>query len=164
MTELDRTDTALQTLYAIWDNTKFKAGTSVTPLDGPSDGATKIADSPPLYGRTHLVQQTSTQTVISVSGRTLYKTSNNPVPYTGAGAKRGWYMDWPGLGERTIRNGGLTDDGKFLYMPSSKPAVGSLTAATEETCTPDATPRQTRDTVVDIFRQAVAFTHLRHEQ
>lgn len=150
MTETDRTDTALQTLYAIWDNTKFTATASgVTLLDGPSDGASKIADTAPLYGRTQLVQQTQTLTT-TISGQTYFKTSANPVPYTGANAKRGWYLDWPSLAERTVKNGGILNK-SLMYMRSRKPAVGSLTAATEETCTPDATPVEEYLTLVDIF-------------
>ena len=157
VTETDRLDTSLQTLYAVWDNTKYAITSSgVTLKDGPSDGASKIPDTAPLYGRASLVQQTQTLTV-TISGQTYYKTSTNPVAYSGASPKRGWYQDWPGLGQRTVTNGGILNN-SLMYIRSRKPAVGSLTASSEETCTPDATPAEEFQTLVDIFSgQPAAF-------
>lgn len=145
MTEADRLNVSLQTLYAIWDNTAITPAASGVTLSGGS----RITDASPLYGRTDLVQQTQTLTT-TISGQTYYKTSTNAVPYTGAGAKRGWYLDWPGLGERTINNGGILDK-RLMFMRSRKPAVGSQTESSEETCNPTATPAEEFLTIVDIL-------------
>lgn len=145
MTEADRTDTSLQTLYSIWDNTAVSTGAGTVSLTGGS----AIADTSPSFGRGSLVQQTQTST-ITISGQTFFKTSTNSVPYVGAGSKRGWYLDWPGVGERTVANGGLVDK-RLMFMRSKKPAVGSLINASEETCTPNATPADEYLTLIDIL-------------
>jgi type IV pilus assembly protein PilY1 len=145
VTEADRLDVSLQTLYAVWDNTTVVPGATSTTLTGGS----VIADSGASYGRTNLVQQTQTLTT-TINGQTFYKTSTNAVTYTGAGAKRGWYMDWPTLGERTVANGGILDK-RLMFMRSRKPAVGSLTDSAEETCTPNSQAAEEYLTIVDIL-------------
>jgi len=153
MTVLDRANTAGQTLYAVWDNTRFQiAPGSVTLLDGVGDGATAIPDTAPDYGRANLVEQTQSETV-TIDGKTFYRTTSNAVPYTGSLAKRGWYMDWPGAGERTISQGGLLQR-SLMYMRSRKPAVGSDASDNEESCTPQLTPVDEYLTLVDIFTGA----------
>jgi len=153
MTVLDRLDTAVQTLYAVWDNTRFQVTPgAVTLLDGPDDGASPIPDQAPSFGRAHLVQQVQLSAA-SVGDNTFYRTSSNAVPYTGAGARRGWYMDWPGLGERTVTHGGLLQRG-LMYARSRRPAVGSNNNVNEETCEPQAIPPEEYLTLVDIFTGA----------
>lgn len=144
LTESDRSSVAIQTLYAIWDNAVVTTGTTVTMSSGST-----IGDITPFYGRSSLVQQTQTATT-TISGQTFYKTSTNTVPYAGTGAKRGWYLDWPGLGERTVNNGGNLDK-RLMFMRSRKPAIGSLDAVSDETCTPNATPAEEFLTIIDIL-------------
>jgi type IV pilus assembly protein PilY1 len=95
------------------------------------------------------VQQTQTET-LNVSGQVFYKTSSNTVTYTGANAKRGWYLDWPTVGERTVSNGGIVSK-RLMYIRSRVPAIGSQTLNTEETCEPTATPPDEYLTLVDIL-------------
>lgn len=144
LTEGDRSSVAIQTLYAIWDNAAVTTGATVTLSAGSI-----IADTSPFYGRSSLVQQTQTLTT-TINGQTFYKTSTTAVPYTGTGAKRGWYLDWPGLGERTVTNGGNLDK-RLMFMRSRKPAIGSLDAVADETCTPNATPSEEFLTIIDIL-------------
>jgi type IV pilus assembly protein PilY1 len=153
MTVSDRLSTTVQTLYAVWDNTRFQSAPGgVTLLDGPSDGASAIPDQAPGFGRAHLVQQSQSQTV-AVNGKTFYRTTANPVAYTGPDARRGWYLDWPGVGERTITHGGLLQR-SLMYMRSRRPAVGSNNNVNEETCEPQATPAEEYLTLVDLFTGA----------
>lgn len=145
MSEGDRTNVSLQTLYGVWDNTSVSIGIGSVTLSG----GTVVPDSSPGFGRASLVQQTQTET-LNITGKTFYKTSTNTVPYIGAGAKRGWYLDWPGLGERTVANPSILDK-RFMKMPSRRLAVGSQTQSSEETCTPDATPPEEYETLIDLL-------------
>lgn len=145
MTEGDRTNVSLQTMYGVWDNTSVAIGMGSVTLSG---GAV-IPDTSPGYGRSLLVQQTQTAT-LTIAGKTFFKTSTNTVPYTGVGAKRGWYLDWPGLGERTVANPSILDK-RLMKMPSRKLAVGSQTQSSEETCTPDATPPEEYETLINLL-------------
>lgn len=145
VTEGDRTNVSLQTMYGVWDNTSVALGIGSVTLSGGS----VIADTSPGFGRSSLVQQTQTTTV-AISGKTFFKTSTNTVPYIGTGSKRGWYLDWPGLGERTVANPSILDK-RLMKMPSRKLAVGSQTQSSEETCTPDATPPEEYETLIDLL-------------
>lgn len=145
VTEGDRTNVSLQSMYGIWDNASIALSSGSVTLRG---GAV-IPDASPRFGRNSLTQQTQTSTMV-IAGKTFFKTSTNPVSYTGAGAKRGWYLDWPGLGERTVANPGILDK-RLMKMPSRKAAVGSQTQSSEETCTPDATPPEEYETLIDLL-------------
>ena len=138
MTVSDRTTTSTQTLYSVWDDTEFKPKAATMMV-----GGTVVAN-----GRSDLVAQTQSS-AITISGRKYFKTSNNPVPYSGTGAKRGWYMDWPNLGERSVNNGGMLST-RLLFMRSRIPANGSQDSATEESCEPNATAALEYLTVLDI--------------
>jgi len=139
MTIADRTTNSTQTLYSVWDNTEFKPKASPMMV-----GGTVISN-----GRADLVAQTQTSSV-TISGRKYFKTSSNAVPYSGASAKRGWYMDWPNLGERSVNNGGMLSN-RLLYMRSRIPANGTQDTVTEESCTPNATAAVEYLTILDIL-------------
>lgn len=138
MTVADRTTTSPQTLYSVWDNTEFKPNASPMMV-----GGTVISN-----GRSDLVAQTQTSAV-TIGGKKYFKTSSNAVPYSGAGAKRGWYMEWPNLGERAVNNGGMLSS-RLLFMRSRIPANGTQDTVTEESCTPNATAAVEYLTILDI--------------
>lgn len=138
MTVADRLTSSTQSLYAIWDDTLITPGGSPMMTGGSAVSG----------GRSSLVAQTQTST-ITINSKKYFKTSNNAVPYTGAGAKRGWYLDWPTLGERSVNNGGMLSN-RLLYMRSRVPANGSQDTSTEESCEPNATNAQEFLTVLDI--------------
>jgi hypothetical protein len=54
------------------------------------------------------------------------------------------------VGERTISNGGLLNK-RLMFMRSRKPAIGSQTVSTEETCLPNATPPEEYLTLIDML-------------
>lgn len=138
MTVTDRLTTSTQSLYAIWDDS------TITPGGNPMvTSGTAITN-----GRTSLIAQTQTSTV-TIGGRQYFKTSSNAVPYTGAGAKRGWYLDWPTSGERSVNNGGMLTN-KLLFMRSRVPASGSQDSSNTESCEPTATSAKEYLTVLDI--------------
>jgi type IV pilus assembly protein PilY1 len=140
MTVTDRTTTSTQTLYAVWDNSTFSphATTMMT-------GGTVVAN-----GRSDLVAQSQSGSSLVLNGETYYKTTANAVTYTGANAKRGWYMDWPGQGERTVNNGGKLSD-KLMYVRSRIPANGSQDSSNQESCEPNATAAVEYLTVLDMI-------------
>ena len=137
MTLNDRTSTSPQTLYSIWDNTVLNLKTA------SMSGGTVVAN-----GRADLIEQTQASTT-TINGQTYFKTTSNSVPYTGAGAKRGWHMEWPGLGERAVNNGGMLTS-QLLFMRSRMPANGTQSGNNEETCVPNATAANEFLTLLDI--------------
>lgn len=138
MTTLDRTTNSTQTLYAVRDNGTFNP--SATPM---MSGGTVISG-----GRTELVVQTLTSN-ITINQQQFGKTSANVVTYTGGSAKRGWYLEFPALGERAVFNGGKLSD-RLIYIRSRIPAVGNQNSSNEETCEPNATAAEEFMTVLDI--------------
>lgn len=142
MTQQDRTTNSVQTLYAIRDDTVF-APTS-TPM---MSGGSVISG-----GRSSLVAQTLTSTV-TINQQQFGKTSANAVTYTGGAAKRGWYLEFPALGERAVFNGGKLSD-RLIYIRSRVPAVGNQDGTEDETCEPNATSAAEYMTVVDILSGA----------
>ncbi len=136
----DRLTNSTQTLYAIWDDM------TITPKASPMmNGGSAVSEA---AGRSSLVEQVQEST-ITISGRQYFKTSSRPVSYSGAGAKRGWYLNWPTLGERSVNNGGKLSN-KLLFMRSRVPASGSQDSANTESCEPTATSAKEYLTILDI--------------
>lgn len=120
LTDSDRTNTGTQTLYSIYDSSTYAV--SVT-------GVITVTDSSAITGgRTSLVMQTQTST-ITADGNEFFNTSENPVVYTGAGAKRGWYLDLAFSKERVLSNPQPFSGQKVIFF-SQAPAAG----ASGETC------------------------------
>lgn len=142
ITQADRTTNSVQTLYAVRDNTTFAP--SATPM---MSGGTTISG-----GRADLVLQTLTSTM-TINQQQFGKTSANVVNYSGGSAKRGFYLEFPALGERAVYNGGKLSD-RLIYIRSRIPAVGTQNSSNEETCEPNATAAEEYFTVLDIVTGA----------
>jgi type IV pilus assembly protein PilY1 len=139
MTVADRVSTSTQTLYSVWDDTEFTPSTATK-----MNGGTVIAN-----GRSDLVAQTQTSAV-TINGKNYFKTSNNAVTYTGSGAKRGWYMEWPNAGERAVNNGGMVS-ARLLFTRSRVPPNGTQDALAGVTCDkPDVVQPTEYLTIMDI--------------
>ena len=141
MTVADRTSSSDQTLYSIWDDTVFSP--KATPM---MSGGSAIPD---LNARDKLVAQSQSGTALTLGGEKYFKTTTNAVIYTGATPKRGWYMEWPGQGERSVNNGGKLTNA-LMYMRSRIPANGSQGSSTEESCVPNATAAKEYLTILDM--------------
>ncbi|CAN5784833.1 type 4a pilus biogenesis protein PilY1 [soil metagenome] len=132
LTDADRTDTSVQTVYGVYDNAAVTRSAGKLVLTGGSALT---------GGRSLLVQQTigsiaaAVATSASGSASPLWAVSSNPVDYAGSPAKRGWYLDLP-AGERVLGN--LTwFDGQLVDVASTVPAAGA--DITRETCSPTIT-------------------------
>jgi type IV pilus assembly protein PilY1 len=88
----DITSTAPQTLYGIWDKTRF--------------GASVIPTGAALTDKTLLVEQTIGAARAGADNNTYFEISRNPVDYVGTttpsvtAARRGWYTNLPNVGQR----------------------------------------------------------------
>ena len=88
----DISTTAQQSLYGIWDKTRF--------------GATTIPTGAALTDKTLLVEQTIGSAVTGADNNTYFEISRNPVDYVGTttpsvtAARRGWYTNLPNTGQR----------------------------------------------------------------
>ncbi len=132
LTDADRTDKAVQTVYGVYDNTAVSRSAGKLALTGGSHLT---------GGRGALVQQTigsvAAAVIASGSGNAspLWSVSSNPVDYAGSPAKRGWYLDLP-PGERVLGNLNWFD-GQLIDVSSAVPAAGE--DITRETCSPTLT-------------------------
>ena len=137
LTDADRVDAAVQSVYGIHDDSV------VTRVDGTVRIAS--ASGPVPSGRGMLVAQTlqPVQPDDAASGaRGLL--SSTPVPYEGAGRRRGWYLDLP-AGERVIANPNWFE-GRLVDVASVQPVQAA--GPVEESCdAPAATTRHFRTTL-----------------
>ncbi|RZL93383.1 MAG: hypothetical protein EOP76_09295, partial [Variovorax sp.] len=135
LTDADRTTSARQTLYGLYDNTPITRNTAENPLTG-SGSVTLGSAGSAITNRSALVEQTTGSTPAGTttdSGSNIYQLSSNPVDYTGAAARRGWFMDLPESGERLLENIAWFD-GDLIDARSVVPAQGG--DPTTETCDP----------------------------
>lgn len=146
LTEGDRTDVSTQSLYAILDNTRYEVETA-----GDARGKVKIKTSEPTPTRVNSRAELQAQSVdddskrqgggIS-SGRTFWKLDATKVRYACATtepsctAKKGWYMDLPEEGERSLAPIDFYDGGNLLEIITEVPASGASIAESDEVCAP----------------------------
>ena len=89
----DISTTAQQSLYGIWDKTRF--------------GAAVIPPGSALTDKTLLVEQTIGSAQLGADNNTYFGISRNPVDYVGTttpsvtAARRGWYTNLPNVGQRS---------------------------------------------------------------
>lgn len=131
----DITNTAKQTLYGIYDNSKFSlnADNSINLVEGTAVNSDK----------SELKQQVLD--IVTTGG--YGKTTMDKVTYKGTN-KRGWYADLPDVGERVTTNPNILD-GLHFYIYSQVPKVGTNT--TEETCAAIPTAGKTNINILNML-------------
>ncbi|WP_275547073.1 pilus assembly protein [Pseudomonas sp. Marseille-Q0931] len=140
LTSLDKSNTDQQSLYGIWDRKTAGQATSGSLSDGKS--------------RSDLIEQEFTATTFN--GRSTYSLSNNTINwYDDSGTtdgdvdKWGWYIDFPGDGERMVYNMRLLGSTQLLttITPSEDPCEAGLTGTAYgiNSTTGGATPYSTFD-------------------
>ena len=162
LTENDRTDTSVQTVYSVLDNTRYEIENT-----GSNKGKVKVKTSSPtpttVSGRSELQAESVINGAVSgtagagaSAGRSFWKLSSTEVVYSCDGvsgsctAKKGWYMDLPVAGERVTTSFDFYDGGNILEIISEKPASGSATASGEEVCAPQPQAAQPFRTLINI--------------
>jgi type IV pilus assembly protein PilY1 len=139
LTDADQSSTAVDSYYALWDNSSFvSSGGGVTITDGTpinTTSSTSLATS-------GLVRQTITGNVTD-TGIVYYSSSNNAVSYStnSSSTQRGWYLDLELStnlelstslqGERILLNTRLFS-GETIIVTSTVPKTG---ATASESCT-----------------------------
>lgn len=146
LTEGDRTDISTQSLYAILDNTRYEVETA-----GDARGKVKAKTSNPtptrITGRGELQVQSvdldSKRQGAGVSaGREFWGLNSTRTRYSCATSeascteKKGWYMDLPEQGERSLAPFGFYDGSNLLEIITEVPASGASVADGEEVCAP----------------------------
>ncbi|MBS7776625.1 PilC/PilY family type IV pilus protein [Acidovorax sp. CCYZU-2555] len=155
LTEEDRADRAVQTIYSVLDNTRY-----AIVATGTDKGKVTIDASNPVpatvSGRSSLVSlgvsaSSLTPGTDEASSRSFWQftgavagteRASTEVNYkceataTNCTVKKGWYMDLPVTGERVTTNLDYYDGSGLLEIISEVPASGSATAAGEEICAP----------------------------
>lgn len=162
LTENDRADTSVQTVYSILDNTRYDIEST-----GSNKGKVTVKTSSPtpaiVSGRSDLQAESVTSGTGSgtagagaSAGRSFWKLSSTEVVYScdskpsSCTAKKGWYMDLPVAGERVTTSFDFYDGGNTLEIISEKPASGSATASGEEVCAPQPQAAQPFRTLINI--------------
>lgn len=125
VTEADRSNTATQTIYSIWDSSAYASSTTTV---------TVTSNMTAITGRSQLVEQTVLNSVTSTSTASAvtnpyFNTSQNDVNYTGSNPKRGWFLDLPVSRERVLNNPSIYEGQKIL-VSTSVPKYGN----SGETC------------------------------
>jgi len=162
LTENDRADTSVQTVYSVLDNTRYEIENT-----GSNKGLVKVKASNPtpatVGGRSDLQAESvaggtgsGTAGTGASAGRSFWKLSSTEVVYSCDGApssctaKKGWYMDLPVGGERVTTSFDFYDGGNILEIISEKPASGSATASGEEVCAPQPQAAKPFRTLINI--------------
>ena len=145
LTEADRTDVSVQSIYSVLDSTQYKLQSGKVVVDGT---ATPVGS-----GLSDLVQQSVNATAIAGEGissaRTFWTVTQNDVPYSGQNQKKGWYLNLPAAGERVLAQMSFYDDSNIIELISEIPAAGGNTA--EESCQPPSTELKKYRTLLNIM-------------
>ncbi|MGC3985143.1 MAG: PilC/PilY family type IV pilus protein [Pseudorhodoferax sp.] len=151
VTEGDRTDTSVQSIYSVLDNTRYKLVSGKVVVDTSVVTPTALGS-----GVEKLQRQEVSTTVAGTSDgtnvvRTFYTVTQNDVAYsdTDASAKKGWYMNLPISGERVLAQMYFYDESNNIELISEVPASGGSTAG--ETCAAAAVPVQKYRTLLNIM-------------
>ena len=153
ITEGDRSDTSLQSVYAVLDNTRYELSKAA---DSKGKVIVKSSDPTPTPitgGRNALMEQKQSAKISdsdanrdfwtlteSEIGKTV-ATKDTPYAYDCTGKKgctviQGWYFDFPVDGERVVSSMDFFDGGNILEIMSEVPASGGVTTSAEERCDP----------------------------
>lgn len=164
LTEADRTDTSVQTIYSVLDNTRYEIEQDAA-TSNKGKVKVKLSDPTPtaVTGRSELVAQSVTSGTGSgtagsadSAGRSFWKLTTQEVTYacasgaTACTVKKGWYMDLPVAGERVTTSFDFYDGSNILEVISEKPASGSATAGGDEVCAPQPQAAKTFRTLINI--------------
>lgn len=163
ITEADRTDTSVQSVYSILDNTRYSIATT-----GTDTGKIQINTTTPVpetvSGRDVLQREsidsgnsTGASGTGSSANRTYWTLSTQAVTYacstsstTSCTVQKGWYLDLPVSGERVTTNLDFYDGSNLLEIISEKPASGSATASGTEVCAPQPQSAQIYRTFISV--------------
>ncbi len=157
LTEADRTDTAVQTFYALLDNTKYKIDTATGTNKGKvlvdTDAATPTAIG---SGRSNLTARTFNSSRINGAGISAGEgfwnmtTGQTAFAYSGDSAKKGWYFDFPATGERLLQTPEFLSGSNVLQIKSTIPASGGGVDLATESCSPSPTAAKSFLTLMGI--------------
>lgn len=144
ITEGDRTDTSVQTIYSVLDNTSYKAKKVTTPKTQTivviND---KVTPEPVGTGTSKLVEHTVGSKITgsgTSSGVNFWKVTNEDVKFTGDESKKGWFMHFPITGARLLQGMNFYDGTNILEVISTVPGSGGSTE--EESCAPSPKDQQ----------------------
>lgn len=138
ITDGDRTDASIQTIYSIVDNTLYK----IKSVTSPKKQNLVIVDNSVTpeaigTGTTKLIQHTIGTKVSgsgSAAGLNFWNISQEEVKFTGTNSKKGWYMHFPETGERLLQGISFYDGSNIMEVISTVPGSGGSTE--EESCAP----------------------------
>lgn len=134
LTDSDDTDTAVQTVYAVLDHTRYQPQPQTPALLRLDPSAP--APSPVTGGRSALRERRLSGTRLNSGtpeagpGFWTLAEGQARVAYTGADTVQGWYLDLPETGERVLQAPEFLDGSQILQVRSRVPAalVPSATA------------------------------------
>ncbi len=131
----DPESTAVQTLYSVLDNTRYRYKNDSTPKrleihpgktcgTGDGTGCIDVA-APQALGAGVETAKLLKQTTTEVSGDQQATLGQDPLKATNWGDYNGWYLDLPSTGERLLKPMEFYDGSNILTVYSQVPAKGS---------------------------------------
>ena len=147
VTTQDPSDINVQSLYSVLDNTRYRTvntskgkrievhpgGGTCTPIPQPN-----CAPAPQALGtgvvNAKLVKRSVTDSSSGEYGTMDAIASSDVLDETTWNSKNGWYMDFPAIGERLLKNTSLYDNSNILTVFSQIPAKGSDKESDKESC------------------------------
>lgn len=154
----DRTDTSVQTIYSVLDNTRYALSSKTE-----NKGKVVLQTSDPVpatVARSALMNQSVVGNKIAgegnSAGRDFWAMGNTSVTYSCAGKgstceiQKGWYFDLPEAGERVLTTMDFFDGGNTLEIMSEVPASGGELASAEELCEPSPKSARPFRTLINI--------------
>lgn len=146
VTQGDTNDVAVQTLYSVLDNTRYRtiqttkgSRLEVHPGESSSCSTSSCIPHPKPLGTGVTVAKLTPQSIteLSIEDPTSGKINNfgtissNKMDWA---QHNGWYMDLPAVGERLLKNMEFYDGSNILAMYSQVPAKGSNVDINVESC------------------------------
>jgi type IV pilus assembly protein PilY1 len=150
LTASDAADTSPQSIYGIYDDTQISRLATLNPATR-SGTVAFTQKGGPVTGRDKLVRQTMISSGATPAAGTV---SSNPVPYSGANARRGWFIDLSmAAGQRVVRNPNWFD-GDLIDIYSMVPARGGNGPTGSQTgvCDPAIVAEKNYRTTLDIIQ------------
>lgn len=154
VTTQDPSDINVQSLYSVLDNTRYRTveiivdkatGKKVKRLEVHPGGGTctpipqpNCAPAPQALGtgvvNAKLVKRSVTDSSSGEYGTMDTIASSDVLDEKTWNSKNGWYMDFPAIGERLLKNTSLYDNSNILMVFSQIPAKGSDKESNKESC------------------------------
>jgi type IV pilus assembly protein PilY1 len=147
LTDADSSNTDVQSIYSVLDNTQYRVRSSSNPsrievhpgedCSGNTSGCTPVAAPAVVTASDLLIQQSVSTTSMAGAGAssatTFWSSSSNAVDWKNNANIKGWYLNLPVSGERLLSNLSFYDGSNIMSVLTRVPGQNS-SAQADEAC------------------------------